>query len=342
MFIRPDTWKALVANHTATKATNKNFHLIAQAFHKDKSISDCTNAAMGIQPGIFLAIPFDSQKPILFHHFNKAFRNPGDQNDVDEFYGIISWDNLPLAVKVDPTILFAHAGDGTLDHQGNRKTHFTNVDYNQLFAATDPTTFAAAQEDDQGDKLFLQRCIAVPPFIALMMLDSKAKSAHQLGADMANFIRSIKQDAEHDLHKTVTSHEGRLTLKNILAWLFKAQTNLDLHVICSQVFPGDKIDVITRELRNEKLSNTTNAGGSNDKHKARKDLIIQSNMAIMQELIESQRKTQEKSSSLNEKGFQKLSLAIQSFLLAVGSQDLESNCNKITDTGLLELLKMSN
>lgn len=110
---------------------------------------------MGIQPGIFLAMPIDAQKPILFHRFNKAFLNPGDYNDVDEFYGIISWDNLPLAVRLDPTVLFTHAGDGTLDNQGALRTYFTDVDSDQLFAATNTNSFANVQEDNQGETLFL-------------------------------------------------------------------------------------------------------------------------------------------------------------------------------------------
>jgi hypothetical protein len=61
----------------------------------------------------------------------------------------------------------------------------------------------------------------------------------------------------------------------------------------------------------------------------------------MQELIESQRKIQDKTEASGDKGFQKLPSALKAFLLAVGSQDLESPCNKISSKGL-ELLKMSN
>jgi hypothetical protein len=68
--------------------------------------------------------------------------------------------------------------------------------------------------------------------------------------------------------------------------------------------------------------------------------MIQSNMAMMQELIESHRNIQGKSNS-SDKGFQKLPSAIQAFLLAVGSQDLETPCQRITNTGM-ELLKMPN
>jgi len=116
----PETWKALIASHSSTEeATNKTFHFIADAFDKDKSVIECTTAALGIAPGIFMALPLESQKPILFHHFSKAFRHPGVSNDVDEFYGILSWDNLPLAVKVDPANLFTLAWDGTVDIESN-------------------------------------------------------------------------------------------------------------------------------------------------------------------------------------------------------------------------------
>jgi hypothetical protein len=341
MFFRPETWKALIANHPATKATNKNFHLIDQAFNKDKSIMECTNAALGIQPGIFLAMPIDSKKPFLFHHFNKAFRNPGDCHDVDEFYGIISWDDLPLAIKVDPMTLFAHAGDGTLDDAGLLKTYFTNVNTNQLFAAKDPEAFEAIQEDEQGDKLYLRRCIPVPPFIALMMVDSKATDAHQLGAEVVSLIGSIEDEVDHELHSRVTSIEGRLALRNILTWLFKAQNNMDLRIICNQVFPGSKIDTIARALRSEKISIQNKAESSSRIDENGKDLIIQSNLAVMQELIESQRKSQDKTEASGDKGFQKLPSALKAFLLAVGSQDLESPCTKISSKGL-ELLKMPN
>ena len=139
----PETWKALIASHSSTEeATNKTFHFIADAFDKDNSVIECTTAALGIAPGIFMALPLESQKPILFHHFSKAFRHPGVSNDVDEFYGILSWDNLPLAVKVDPANLFTLAWDGTVDIERNLKTYFADIDTNQLFtAAHDPVAF---------------------------------------------------------------------------------------------------------------------------------------------------------------------------------------------------------
>lgn len=174
-----------------------------------------------------------------------------------------------------------------------------------------------------------------------MMLDSEAKNAHQLGAEVANFIRSVRQEAGHELQDIVNSVKGRISMKNILAWLFKVQTNMDLRIICSQVFPGDKIDRIARALRNDKLNISNNAGRSNNTSDSGKDHIIQSNLAIMQELIKSQRKNQDMTHSSSDKGFQKLPSAIQAFLLAVGSQDLESSCEHITKTGL-ELLKMLN
>jgi hypothetical protein len=125
-------------------AMNKAFHLIAGAFSEDRSITECTNAALGVSPVIFMIFPIDSHKPVLFHHFNKAFRNPGVQNNVDEYYGLLSWDELPLAMKFEPmNILFALAVDGTLDKHGNFKTYFEDIDIEQLLAARDKDTFAA-------------------------------------------------------------------------------------------------------------------------------------------------------------------------------------------------------
>lgn len=158
MFICPYTWKAFIANHPSSKAINRNFSLIHEAFNKDRSVIDCTNAAMGMSPGILLAFPLNSTKPMLFHHFTKAFQNPGDWCDTDEFFGMISWDELPLAVKLVPDILFPHGGeDGSYGDQGNLKTHFKDVDSTQLFAATDVDSFTATQETTNQDaKLFLR------------------------------------------------------------------------------------------------------------------------------------------------------------------------------------------
>jgi len=98
---------------------------------------------------------------------------------------MISWDNMPIAVKVDPNNLFALAGDGTMDEHGNLKTYFNDVDMDQLFAARDPSLFAAVQEKEQGEKLYLRRCIPIPPFIAERIIESKARNAHQMGAEVA-------------------------------------------------------------------------------------------------------------------------------------------------------------
>jgi hypothetical protein len=247
---------------------------------------------------------------------------------------------LALAVKLVPMILFSLAGEG-LDNEGNLTTYFKDLDTNQLFAARDPETFAAVQEMNDNEKLFLRRCIPIPPFVATMMVESRAENAHHLGAELASFLGAIEQDDGHELHHIVTSNEGKLAMRNILAWLFKAQNNPDLCIICSQVFPGDKVDKLTKALRSEKLMDKAQQGEPNIQENLGKDVILQSNMAIMQELIESQHKNQDRSSSSQDKGFQKLPSAIQAFLLAVGSHDLETPCHQITKTGL-ELLKMSN
>jgi hypothetical protein len=83
------------------------------------------------------------------------------------------------------------------------------------------------------------------------------------------------------------------------------------------------------------------SGGPNHKDILEMDTLIQLNLAFMQELLESQCKNQEKTNSSHDKGFQKLPSAIQAFLLAVGSRDLETPCMQITNTGM-ELLKMTN
>jgi hypothetical protein len=334
------TWKAFIANHSSTDEMNKAFHLIARAFNEEKSIIECTNAALGIYPGIFMILPIDSHKPVLFHHFNKAFSNPGIQNDMDEYYGLLSWDELPLAMKIEPTNLFALTGDGTLDEHGNFKTYFKDVDIDQLLAARDKEAFASIQEKNQGGKLYLRRCIPVPPFIALKLIDLEADSAHQMGAELAKYIGSIMEDESHELNTLVSSEEGKRALKTILAWLWKAPTNLDIRTIGNNVFPGSKIDKIARALQKEKLVET-NQATTNNRDDTTTEFLLQTNVAIMQELLESRKNSTEKMSLSSEKGFQKLPNAIQSFLLAVGTLDLENPCEKITETGL-QLLKMSN
>jgi hypothetical protein len=244
-------------------------------------------------------------------------------------------------MKFEPTNLFALAGDGTLDEHGNFKTHFEDVDIDQLLAARNKETFAAVQEEAQGDKLYLRRCIPVPPFIALKLIESTAESAHQMGAELAKYLRSIMEDESHSLHGLVLSEEGRSAMKTILAWLWKAPTSLDIRTTGNNVFPGSKIDRIARALQAEKLVEANRVATTNNTVNTTNEFLLQSNVAIMQELIESRRNGIEKTSSSSEKGFQKLPNAIQSFLLAVGSSDLVNPCEKITDTGL-QLLKMSN
>jgi hypothetical protein len=82
---------------------------------------------------------------------------------------VLSWDELPLAMKFEPTNLFALAGDGTLDENRNSKTYFEYVDIGELLAARNKETFAAIQGNDEGSKLYLRCCIPVPPFIALKL-----------------------------------------------------------------------------------------------------------------------------------------------------------------------------
>jgi len=340
MFIRPHTWKAFITNHHSTEENNKSFHLIYEAFNKEKSIFECINAALGMYPGIFLAFPIDAPRPILIHHLNRALRNPIDHNDVDEFYGLISWDNGSLAIKLDPSNLFALAGDGTLDEEGILKNYFRDLNTAQLFNARDTRAFGSVQELDQNEKMYMRRCIPIPPFIALMMTEHiENENAHQLGTRVASFIGDIEQDTFHILHETVTSVAGRTALKSILAWLQKAQTCLDLRIVSNQVFTGSKIDKLAKVIKYDKLmelDQTRDIDQNNITH----DMMIQSNVAIMQELIESRRITQENNNSSGKKGFQKLPSAIQAFLLAVGSHDLENPIESITKTGL-ELLKMS-
>jgi hypothetical protein len=89
-------------------------------------------------------------------------------------------------------------------------------------------------------------------------------------------------------------------------------------------------------------STTGQSASTHNKEDTTSEFLLQSNVAIMQELLESRKNgSAERTNSSSEKGFQKLPIAIQSFLLAVGSLDLETPIGKITDTGL-QLLKMSN
>jgi hypothetical protein len=120
MITSPSTWKAFIANHPLNGDTNILFSLVNEAFDKEHSISDCTNAALGVTPEISLVFPIDAERPILIHHMSKAFRIPAIHNDTDEFFGLISWDDRELAMKLDPANLFELAGDGTLDEQARK------------------------------------------------------------------------------------------------------------------------------------------------------------------------------------------------------------------------------
>jgi hypothetical protein len=344
MIISPSTWKAFLENHESSEENNKAFPFISEAFEKEKSVAECTNAALGVTPGIFLAFPIEAQKPVLIHHLNRAFRNPAICNDTDELFGLISWDDRPLATKLDPSNLFVLAGDGTIDEQGNLRNHFKNVDTNCLFEARNAREFSEVPDVGQNEKMFLRCCIPVPPFIALMMIDHiEDEDAHQLGARLASGIRFIAHDVDHDLHEIVTSDEGKKALETILAWLLKAHTCFDLRIMSNQVFAGSKIDKLAKAIKLEKLSSPriTSNDPTNNNNTADRDLLLQSNVAIIQELIENWRTIQENNGTgASEKGFQKLSSGTQAFLLAIGSKDLETSRKSITHTGL-ELLKMT-
>lgn len=341
MLIRPDTWKTFITHHTSAEETNKSFPYIFEAFDKEKSIFECTNAALGMSPGIFLAFPIDSQRPILIHHLQRAFRNPAIRGDMDEFFGMISWDDRPLATKLDPLNLFVLAGDGNIDIEGNIKDHFNDIDTTRLFAARDAREFGNVPDSDQEGKMFLRRCIPIPPFLALKIIDHiEEESAHDLGARMATFIREINQDTNNEFHDIVTSEEGKLALKTILAWLLKVQTCFDLRIASSQVYAGSKIDKLAKAIKFENLMDTNLVRQNTIQSDPTKDFIIQSNVAVMQELLESRRQLQEKTNPSNDKGFQKLSAATQAFLLAVGTHDFVHQVESIASSGL-ELLKMT-
>jgi hypothetical protein len=96
------------------------------------------------------------------------------------------------------------------------------------------------------------------------------------------------EDNSHALHGLVSSDEGKIALMTILAWLWKAPTSLDIRTTGNNVFPGRKIDKLARLLQSEKLGEKNRAIPANIKdNTATNDFLLQSNVAIMQELIES-------------------------------------------------------
>ena len=70
------------------------------------------------------------------------------------------------------------------------------------------------------------------------------------------------------------------------------------------MYPGEKIDMITTALKSLGMG-----FGPTSYNESHKDLIIQSNVAVMQELLEVKCTNQKKTSTSNEKGYQKLSSA---------------------------------
>jgi hypothetical protein len=237
MIIRPSTWKSFIENHPSAEAANKAFPMILAAFSQEKSIDDCINAALGLSPCVFLVLPMDAPHPILIHHF-----------DSDDYLGLISWDDTVSPVRLDPSNLFKLAGDGTMDANGVTRNSFSEVDKNYLMQASNTIRFEEAQVINQGQRIFLRRCIPVPPFVTMAIINSGPLDAHDLGTAIATLFRSIEQDAHHDLYEVVTSAPGREAARNILSWLFMAKLHQDMKMSCSTVFPGSKLDILAKSI----------------------------------------------------------------------------------------------
>jgi hypothetical protein len=280
----------------------------------------------------------DAPHPILIHHFTKSFKNSAIPNDSDDYLGLISWDDTVSPVRLDPSNLFKLAGDGTMDANGVTRNSFSVVDKNYLMQASNTIRFEEAQVINQGHRIFLRRCIPVPPFVAMTIINSGPLDAHDMGTVIATLFRSIEQDAHHILYGVVTSDPGRKAAREILSWLFMAKLHQDMRMSCSTVFPGSKLDMLAKSIQLSSIQDSQPQNRTGEGEILRD--IFERNTAAIQELAENRKVEAERTALSNEKGFHKLPQDMQDFLLAVGSQDLENPVDVIGQSGL-DLLKMT-
>jgi hypothetical protein len=336
MIIHPSTWKQFIMSHHAAAAMNSAFPTLRTLFDHDKSIMDCTNAALGIEPSLFLICPAATGKPTIVHQFSKAFRNALIENDNEEFFCLLGWGDNASPIKFETASFFAIPGDGSMTNGGNRRSDFPGLDITVLRAAGNVEDFARATET--RPRIHLRKCVAIPPFIANWLLSTQSDDPHAWGTKIAIEIRSIEQENDNPLHGVITSDQGKTAIDRILGWLFFVKYNNNLHVECSPVFPGSKIDNLAKGLHQVHLVRQ-NALTNQPTREDRVSDAMERTAAMLQEMSDN-RRTENENASSTEKGFNKLPLDIQQFLLAIGSHDLEHPADSIPQSGL-DLLKLN-
>lgn len=337
MIALPQSWKLFLQSHPAAAAMDTAFPTLKTLFDQDKSIDDCTNAALGIEPSLFIICPSTTNQPTIVHHFSKAFRNALLADDTEEFFCLLGWGNTATPIKISLVTFFAAPGDGSVTNGGNRRSDFPGVDMAALRAAEDKESFAAGGET--RPRVQIRKCVAIPPFVANWLMDMGSNDPHDWGVKIALETRSIEGNVNHPLHGVMTSEQGRSAIDRVLMWLFFSKSHDSLRLDCNPVFPGSKIDKITQNIHQIKLAPMHVAPAVEHPRNDRISEAMERTAAVLQELSENRREENEKSSS-QEKGFNKLPCDIQSFLLAVGTQDLETPTDALPQTGL-DLLKLS-
>lgn len=140
------------------------FANLKMLFHNDKSINDCTNSALELDPNLFVIwYPTAMRQPVIVHH--------------EEFFALSGWDEVATPIKINPVAFFINPGDGSVIDGGNRRMDFPRVETEALRASdNNATSFASANENHP--RIHLRRSIAIPPFVAQWLLDIDSINPH--------------------------------------------------------------------------------------------------------------------------------------------------------------------
>jgi hypothetical protein len=218
MIALPHSWKLFLQSHPAAATMDSAFPTLKTLFDHDKSIDDCTNAALGIDPSLFIICPSTTSQPTIVHHFSKAFRNALLVNDTEDFFCLLGWGNNATPIKISPATFFAAPGDGSMTNGGNRRSDFPGVDTAALRTAENKESFAAGAET--RPRVQLRRCVAIPPFVANWLMDIESNDPHDWGVKIAVETKNIEDNANHPLHGVMTNEQGRSAIDRVLTWLF--------------------------------------------------------------------------------------------------------------------------
>jgi hypothetical protein len=192
------------------------------------------------------------------------------------------------------------------------------------------------------------KCIPLPPVLAKLFLSVNPSDPHQMGYDFARLIFEIMRDNTHILHNLISSQAATNLVDEMITWLFYAPKYPSLRMNCTAAIPGSRAFKAAQELHRAKLSmdNPNQADRQIVMHPTGHQdnpilATIERNTAAIQELTESRRETEaDRTQSASDKGFNKLPMDLQNFLLAAATLDLENPADSIAQTGL-ELIKMS-